>query len=222
MTGQRQVTANSYHWHQAGELGSADSGCAIGVRRDYGALVKPRIILGSPAGEGIRDRSILTGRVTPRAVTLSFTAAAGHAPPARAPRGRARFLARMALVRAKFKGGDFNVPGTVAQRLLNRRVVGAGVLWLTIPRYGWRVEWSRAIDVTGDHKAVLARVRHRHGHALTLLIINCMSVSTGPGHAATILRHGLELHPDVVLAVECTDFRAAEVVHRPTTLEENR
>lgn len=204
----------AYLWFQPGELGSAESGTALGVRKSFGRLVRQDIIVGSEAtseGGGIRQRSILRARVV-TAEGLSFPVAAGHAPPPRAPKARSAFMRKLAGVSAWFKGGDLNVSGPIAARLTGRRVVGDGVLWLTVPRLGWEVLSTQAVDVGGDHKAVLVRMRHRKtGVVVRILVINAMSVSASKDKAADILAAGLDLKPHVVLASECADFRAVNV-----------
>jgi hypothetical protein len=157
-----------YDWNQPGAIGDQASGCAIGVRRDAGALKEVDMRIGSNAtsegrhvtGHGIGTRLILRGWVELGDIP-PFRAAVGHAPPNRAPKARAEFMRRFARVRAKFKGGDLNLPRRLAARALGRRVVGDGVLWLAMPRRGWRLEVARAINVGGDHKAVLATVHKR-------------------------------------------------------------
>ncbi|MBA2952100.1 hypothetical protein GON03_18975 [Nocardioides sp. MAH-18] len=212
----------AYHWFQPGDLGSAESGSALGVRKSFGDLLDPTVVVGSNAtseGGGIRRRSILRARVvtTPPRKRLSFPVAAGHAPPPRAPKARSAFMTKLAKVPARFKGGDMNVSGPLAARLTGRRVVGDGVLWMTVPRLGWEVLSTVAVDVGGDHKAVLARMRHKKtGVVVRILVINAMSVSAGAAKSSEILAAGLALKPHVVLASECADFRAVDVdaIHR--------
>lgn len=160
-----------YDWHQPGALNDQASGCCIGVRKGFGVLTEPDARIGSNettegrsrTGHGIGTRLILRGRVStaPNAGGLSFRVAAGHAPPSRAPKARAEFMRNFARTRARFKGGDLNLPQRVASRLLRRRVVGDGVVWLTLPRDGWRLVLGRAVNVGGDHKAVLVTVRKK-------------------------------------------------------------
>jgi hypothetical protein len=160
-----------YAWHQPGHLGDQVSGCAIGVRKGFGALTKPDARVGSFAtpeghevtGRGIGTRLILRARVrtAPNAGGLSFRVAAGHAPPSRAPQARGEFMRNFARTRARFKGGDLNLPRRLAARALGRRVTGSGVLWLTMPRAGWRLVLTRAVDVGGDHRAVLVTVKKK-------------------------------------------------------------
>lgn len=160
-----------YTWHQPGRLGEQVSGCAIGVRKDFGTLCEADARMGSFAtsegrqmtGHGIGDRLILRGRVrtAPNTGGLSFRVAAGHAPPARAPKARAEFMRNFARTRARFKGGDLNLPQRLAARALGRRVVGSGVLWLAMPRHGWRLNVARAVELGGDHRGVLVTVRKK-------------------------------------------------------------
>lgn len=125
---------------------------------------------------------------------------------------RAKFMAVFSGVRAKFKGGDVNLPAPLAALAFHRRVVGSGVLYLTVPRAGWRVHSHESVDVGSDHDAEFVKMRHkRSGRLVSFLVINCMSVSTGKLHAAQIMRVGLELGATVIMASECRDFTAAKV-----------
>lgn len=144
--------------------------------------------------------------------TEAFRVASFHAAPNRAPRARAAGMARFAKVRAKFKGGDLNLTARLAAVALGRKVVGVGVLCLTVPRAGWRVLEVESHDVQSDHEAMLVRLRNRRTKTeISVLVINCMSVSTGPAHAAKIMHLGIALGADIIIASECRDFWAAEV-----------
>lgn len=198
-----------YHWYHPGPLDSPQSGCAMGVRKGFGTLRKPERLLGSRAGGGIRERSILRGKIRALGGGLSFKALSGHAPPPRARVQQSAYMGRFARAVAAFKGGDLNLLQRAAARATGRRVVGQGVLWLALPRTGWSLVGLRIANVTSDHKALLVRMKHkRTGRQVLFLVINCMSVSTGDEHAAAILARGLRLNPDVVMASECSDFRA--------------
>lgn len=145
---------------------------------------------------------------------LRFRFAGGHAPPSRALNARARFLSVLASVTASIKAGDLNVSHRIARKMLGGKVVGEGVVWLHVTRK-WRVLDVELVDLTGDHLAIFATIARRHGvHKgvkVRVLVVNAMSVSTGPDHAARIFRKGLRLGPDIVIGVECADFRAAHV-----------
>jgi hypothetical protein len=102
----------------------ARSGCALLARRDVVRLDKYRLRLGSPAGEGIRARYVLTARATFHPGDPSSWRAwvrVGHAPPPRAPIGRGRFLDALRELTG-IRGGDLN-PHTVhtCPRPLRRR-----------------------------------------------------------------------------------------------------
>lgn len=145
-------------------------------------------------------------------MSLWFRVASFHGAPPRALIARAVGLARLARVRAKFKGGDFNVVARMAVSILGRLVAGGGVLWLTVPRRGWRVIDHESIDVGSDHPAELITMRHRRsGRVVTFLVVNCMSVSTGKLQAEQIMRVAIELGADVIIASECRKFRAWHV-----------
>lgn len=224
------IRPTTYRWHQHGQVDTDESGCAIGVRKDFGTLIDSRAIIGSQSttegrqvtGHGIGTRMILQGKVVKDDGTLRFGVAAGHAPPSRAPKARATFMRALRRVQAAFKGGDMNLAQRMAERLLGRQVVGSGVLWLSLPRQGWKIISVRPVNVHGDHRAVLARIKHKDtGEIVTFLVINCMSVSTGPTHAANILGNGLAFEPDVIMASECSDFRA-RVVDLDYTAHKNK
>lgn len=212
------ATKAEYRWFQP-----APGGVALGVRKDFGSLGNPTARVGSPAtsegkqktGKGIGERLILRGRVTTAKgkKSLSFGALGGHAPPPRAPKARAKYLKVFAAMAAKFKGGDLNLPVTDVKRLLRRGVTGSGVLSLVVPPAAtWKTISTRAVDVGGDHKAVLVVMEHRRTKIrVRFLVINAMSVSTGAAKAEQIFRNGLALKPDVVMGSECGDFRAVEV-----------
>lgn len=158
---------------------------------------------------------------------VSFRATSFHAAPDRSRLARSIGLAQLALWPARFKGGDLNVTPGAAARALRRRVIGTGVLCLAMPRRGWKAVGWEAVDVGGDHDALLATVRHiATGTVLTVLVINCMSVSTGQLHAKSIMRAGLALDPDLIIASECRDFTGATLWgadgyawHQPGTLD---
>lgn len=204
-----------YHWVQPGDLNSAESGCSIGIRKGFGEMKNPCRVVGSPAtreGGGIRERPVLLAKVVSAVGRMRFGVAAGHAPPARAPKARRRYLRVFSRARAAFKGGDLNVAKRIAARITGRRVIGGGVLWLVLPRKNWKVVNWRLVNVNGDHKAVLVEVKNkRTGLIIRIIVVNCMSVSTGPDRAARILVNAMKKNPDILLASECSDFRAIQV-----------
>lgn len=133
----------------------ARSGCALIVRRGVVHLDRIRLRVGSPAGGGIRTRYTLKARATmhPRTPASWRTrVAVGHAPPRRAPRGRARFMAALDRI-GGVKAGDFNLRSGVVRRLLGLRTRSVGVLHLTAP---WWIPLSRvrSRDVGSDHRTV--------------------------------------------------------------------
>lgn len=138
---------------------------------------------------------------------ITFRAIGFHAAPGRSVIARAVGLARLARYVGAFKGGDFNVTAIEAARILRRRVIGTGVICLAVPLRGWRVVKWEAVDVGGDHDALLATVRHkRTGKIYTVLVINCMSYSAGKLQARSVMRAGMALDPDVIIGTECVDF----------------
>lgn len=134
----------------------ARSGCALIARRSVVRLDKPRLRVGSPAGEGVRTRYVLSARATFHPGTASAwrqRVRVGHAPPPRAPFGRGRFLdllERLFGIRA----GDLNISAETARRRFRlMRVRSAGVLHMVIPRWVPASE-ARRLDVGSDHRAL--------------------------------------------------------------------
>lgn len=134
----------------------ARSGCALLARRDVVKLERPRLRVGSEAGEGIRTRYVLTARATfHRGAPSSWRAwvRVGHAPPPRAPFGRGRFLDALRELTG-IRGGDLNVSAETARsRFRLARVHSAGVLHLITPRW-IRTSETRRVDVGSDHAAL--------------------------------------------------------------------
>jgi hypothetical protein len=134
----------------------ARSGCALLARRGVVWLNKPRLQVGSAAGEGIRTRYVLTARATFHKGNPSSwrtRVRVGHAPPPRAPFGRGRFLDRFRDL-AGIRGGDLNVSAETARRLFPRpRVRSAGVLHLLTPAWIRTGEAGR-VHVGSDHAAL--------------------------------------------------------------------
>lgn len=133
----------------------ARSGCAILARRSTVQLDKIRLTLGSPAGEGIRDRYVLHARATFHPGTPAAwrtRVRVGHAPPGRAPIGRARFLELLANLFG-IRGMDGNVSAETARRVFRgARVHSAGVMHVVVPR--WMPSRARRRDVGSDHAAL--------------------------------------------------------------------
>lgn len=145
----------------------ARSGCALLARRGVVRLDKPRLRVGSEAGEGIRTRYVLSARATFHKGSASAWRSrvrVGHAPPPRAPWGRKRFLDFLAALLG-IRAGDYNINAAAARRwfrLANTR--SAGVLHIVIPR------WIRAseplrFDVGSDHLALDVVLWPRRGDA---------------------------------------------------------
>lgn len=134
----------------------ARSGCALLARRDVVKLEKPRLRVGSEAGEGIRTRYVLTARATFHKGDPSSWRAwirVGHAPPPRAPIGRGRFLDALR-EQTGIRGGDLNVSAETARdRFRLARVHSAGVIHLLTPRW-IRTSAPRRVDVGSDHAAL--------------------------------------------------------------------
>lgn len=155
----KAMGALAWQTFQRGPVGSPESALGISVRRSCAHLTTPGLDVGSPAtreGRGIRMRPILRARIyfdrqTPHVWSRPF--AVGHAPPARAPIARARYLANFARTKAFGKAGDLNIWHRWAARLLgNKRVHSVGVLHLALPRWIPQTKAAR-IDVGSDHPA---------------------------------------------------------------------
>ncbi len=134
----------------------AMSGNALIARRATVALDRGKLKVGSPAGEGIRTRYLLSARAkfhVGKRRRWRSRITVGHAPPGRAPVGRERLInAIRSLV--GIKGGDLNVSGSTArQKLSPAKVRTAGVLHLSVP---WWMPASKAkrFDIGSDHKAL--------------------------------------------------------------------
>lgn len=132
----------------------ARSGCAI-IHRPEVRLDRVKLRVGSREGEGIRTRFTLKARATMHPGTPAAwrtRVAVGHAPPGRAPRGRAAFMAALDRL-SGVKAGDFNLPAGVVRRLLGLRTRSVGVMHLTAP---WWIPVSEveATDVGSDHRTV--------------------------------------------------------------------
>lgn len=116
----------------------ARSGCALVARRSVVKLDRWRLELAAPAGEGIRDRYVLTARATfhrgqPEAWRCRVRV--GHAPPPRAPKGRERFLDVLRMMRG-VRSGDLNIPAQLAvDRFKLARVWSIGVMHTIVPRW---------------------------------------------------------------------------------------
>lgn len=133
----------------------SQSGSAIIYRRGSAVLDRVKLRVASEAGEGIRARRTLSARATfhPRTSAAWRTrVTVGHAPPGRAPRGRAAFMDALDRLRG-VKAGDFNLPSSAVRRLLGLRTRSAGVMHLTAP---WWIPLSaeRRADVGSDHRTV--------------------------------------------------------------------
>lgn len=140
---------------------------------------------------------------------VTFRVAAAHPPPPRAPISRGLYIARLALIRAKFKGGDLNLDRLAARKALRRRVRGSGVLWLTVPRKGWRVLDHQSLDVGSDHPAELVTVKHvATGQVVVFLVANMAGYSSSEATSRAIMRNVIALEADVILGSECIRFRA--------------
>ena len=133
---------------QRGRVGSPAAGVAIASRAP---IRSARSLVGSVAGSGIRMRPILSGS------TLGGRFTAVHAPPARAPLSRARYVAR-ARTRRGLVGGDWNRRPRWMRRTSTRTYRGIGVLGALVPRH-WAASKASGVDIGSDHPAVDVVVR---------------------------------------------------------------
>lgn len=134
----------------------ARSGCALLARRDVVKLERPRLRVGSEAGEGIRTRYVLTARATFHKGDPSSWRAwvrVGHAPPPRAPIGRGRFLDALRELTG-IRGGDLNVSAEKARTWFwAAKTHSAGVMHLITPLW-IKTSDPRRVDVGSDHAAL--------------------------------------------------------------------
>lgn len=128
---------------QRGRVGSPAAGVAIASRAP---IRSARSLVGSVAGFGIRMRPVLSGS------TLGARVTAVHAPPARAPLSRARYIAR-ARTRRGLVGGDWNRRPGWMRRTSTRTYRGIGVLGVLVPRH-WAASKASGVDIGSDHPAV--------------------------------------------------------------------
>lgn len=143
----------------------ARSGCAMVARRDAVFLDRPRLTLAAPAGEGIRDRYVLSARARfHRGGLRTARVKVGHAPPPRAPRGRDLFLDALSSMRG-IRTGDLNISHARAVELFRlAHVYTTGVIHAVIP--SWiRSTFDRTLDVGSDHLALDVILWPRRGDA---------------------------------------------------------
>lgn len=129
---------------------NATAGSVVAWDTDHARpLGRPRLILGSAAGEGIQARHIVQARLEVNGHRQAF--GAGHAPPDRAPIGQASFL--NALRRHQgILGADFNQRrGEIAGNYL-RDYHGVELLGALVPR-NIPTRPMRPFDIGSDHPA---------------------------------------------------------------------
>lgn len=132
---------------------SASAGSALAWHAKTGAhaISKPRLVPGTPAGEGIQARSLVQAHLAVRG--RRPWCAAGHAPPDRAERLQVSYLDRLRKIHGVIGLDANNWPGEMAAHGYLREYVGVALLGALVPK---RIPTShpKAIDIGGDHKAV--------------------------------------------------------------------
>lgn len=113
-------------------------------------LERPRLLLGSPEGEGIQARHIVQVKLDVNGHRNYFSS--GHAPPDRAPIGQATFLDRIRRHRG-ILGADFNQRRDEMSGRYRRTYHGVELLGILVPRT-IPTRPIRAIDIGSDHPAV--------------------------------------------------------------------
>lgn len=154
---ERHVDQTKWEVFQFGSLADVSrAGCALIAKRETVKLSKVELNLGSPAGEGIRPRYLLSARARFHSGTRrrwTFKVVVGHAPPGRAPLGRAKLISAMKGMWG-IRGGDLNVSPASMRRLFpGNQLRSAGVLHLVLP---WWMPASKAkrFNIGSDHKAL--------------------------------------------------------------------
>jgi hypothetical protein len=130
---------------------SATAGSVVAWSAKHRALSEPRLIPGTPAGEGIQARSLVQVKLAIRGHRTYY--AAGHTPPDRAANGQDTYLDRIRKVRGVVGLDSNNWPGEIEARGYLRNYYGVALLGAFVPK---RIPTSlpRAIDIGSDHKAV--------------------------------------------------------------------
>lgn len=155
------VLGQGWNVYQPGTLGSPESGCVIAIHENRGTITDTADILASPAQParpgrlGIRARSVLIGklRIDPdTSHAWEPRVRAGHAPPMRWWSLWPTYMSSMR--GGDIAGADFNKLARAVEPALGRKVLAVHVLGLAVR---WWIPTSRAtaVDVGGDHKAVL-------------------------------------------------------------------
>lgn len=148
-----EIVAEFAGWEAAqfGEPKSARRGSAL-AWRDARLSGKARLVVGSLAGEGIRERSAVTARLKVNGHSAEFTA--GHAPPDRASDRQRQWLEEARRWQG-ILGADFNQrPDELERRFLRQvRGVRGDVLALLVPRH-IPCSPARPVDIGSDHPAV--------------------------------------------------------------------
>ena len=136
---------------------AADAGSAVAWNPEHAALIgSPRLLPGTPAGEGIRARSLVQVKLEVSGHRQRFSA--GHAPPDRAPHGQQAYLDQLRAYRGVIGLDSNRWPGEVSAGGYHRNYLGVSLLGMFVPSWIPTSEPKRVDLVQGetydDHPAV--------------------------------------------------------------------
>lgn len=135
---------------------SATAGSAVAWNPEVAwPLGSAELLPGTPAGEGIRARSLVWQRLNVHGHRAPFVA--GHAPPDRAPKNQQSFLDRLRLYRGVIGLDSNRRPREIEQMGYHREYLGVELLGVFVPRW-IPTSRPRAVDVGSDHPAVDVRL----------------------------------------------------------------
>lgn len=137
---------------------SADAGSAVAWNPQHAALIgSPRLLPGTPAGEGIKARSLVQVKLDVSGHRMRF--AAGHAPPDRAAKGQQAFLDKLRAYRGVIGLDSNRWPGEVQAGGYHRNYLGVALLGMFVPGWIPTSEEAARVDLVqgetyDDHPAV--------------------------------------------------------------------
>lgn len=135
---------------------SADAGSAVAWNPTVATLLgSPHLLPGTPAGEGIKARSLVRVKLDVNGHRAPFVA--GHAPPDRAPVGQQTFLDQLRLVRGVIGLDSNRRPGEIEEMGYLREYLGIELLGLFVPTW-IPTSLPRPVDIDSDHPAVDVRL----------------------------------------------------------------
>lgn len=150
---------------------AADAGSAVAWNPKYATLIgSPRLLPGTPAGEGIKARSLVQVKLEVSGHTQRF--AAGHAPPDRAPKGQQAFLDNLRRIRGVIGLDSNRWPGEIEAGGYHRNYLGVALLGMFVPGWIPTTEAARVDLVQGetydDHPAVDVLLWSDKRHSIAL------------------------------------------------------